>query len=179
MPELDVYFETERLAQAVGPLLQIIPSFFRLTVRPGTPEISYFWPKDPNWSDFPFPVREGVLYIFCGDGLVSRSAGGAFRLRAAVKVMSRELRDPELVALRIWHELLHAVGQPADDMIPLASRWLPPEGYEAFSAQRRGKKSVDTNYWQQQFYHWLTVRAIEEGMRPKQGAMRPGRDARK
>jgi hypothetical protein len=165
MPQLDVYFQSARLRQAVEPLLQVIPAFFQLTVRPGIPEIAYFWPNDPNWSDFPFPVHEGVLYVFCGDGLRSRSAGGAFHLRAAVKVMRRELGDPEHVSLRIWHELLHSVGQPADDMIPLAQQWLPPEGLEAFSRQLAQKPGADTGYWQQQFYHWLTIRAIEEERR--------------
>ncbi|RXE57459.1 hypothetical protein ABH15_03395 [Methanoculleus taiwanensis] len=170
MPALDVYFETDRLGAAIAPWLGVIPAFFRLTVRPGRPEFAYYWPNDPNWSDFPFPMHEGVAYIFSGDGLAARAAGGAFRLRAAIKVMSGELTRPELVALRIWHELLHAVGQPADDMVPLADRWLPPEGFAGFTKEREAKRSVDTNYWQQQFYHWLTLRAIDDEVRQKKPA---------
>ncbi|MDN7025142.1 hypothetical protein FGU65_09610 [Methanoculleus sp. FWC-SCC1] len=162
MPELDLYFESNTLLRAVAPMLGIVPAFFRLAVRTGKPKTAYYWPDDPNWSDFPFPAHDGVVYVFCGDGLASRAAGGALHLRAAVKVMKGERASPELVALRIWHELLHAVGQPADDMIPRAEEWLPPEGLAAFRAERARRRSVDTNYWQQQFYHWLTVRAIRE-----------------
>ncbi len=170
MPALDVYFETDRLREAIAPWLGVIPAFFRLTVRPERPELAYSWPNDPNWSDFPFPVHEGTVYIFSGDGLSARAAGGAFHLRAAIKVMSGELARPELIALRVWHELLHAVGQPADDMVPLATAWLPPEGLAGFTKQRAEKRSVDTNYWQQQFYHWLTLRAIDEELgRKKSG----------
>jgi hypothetical protein len=180
MPELDIYFENGALLRAVAPMLGIIPAFFRLTPRQGKPKIAYFWPDDPNWSDFPFPVDEGVAYVFCGDGLAARAAGGAFHLRAAIKVMKSEVRNPELIALRIWHELLHAVGQPADGMIPLAEQWLPPEGLAAFRAEQARKRSVDTNYWQQQFYHWLTVRAIrEEGLKSPPPPRRRDRSGRR
>ena len=45
-------------------------------------------------------------------------------MRASIRV--RDEDTDEVITLRIWHELLHAVGQPADDMVILATDWQTP-----------------------------------------------------
>src|SRR5690554_5061384 len=121
MPHFDLFFKTEDLRRRLEPHLGLIPPFFQFTVRTGTPEVRYFDQKDPMWKGFPFPVPEGAVYVF-DDDIPARALGGGMHMRASVRV-TRADRDDEALVLRIWHEILHAIGQPADDMVKRAGEW--------------------------------------------------------
>jgi hypothetical protein len=159
--KFECYFEDVTLQEKVEPWLDYLPSVFEISVKEGKPELEYPWPADPNWNDFPFPKKENTLYIFWGDGLKSKSAGGGGGLKASLKVWKKDLLSPydrEKVALRIWHELLHAIGQPADDMSKVM--WL--DGSKQCWALDAIMKRVDRNYWQRQYYMYLIRNLIEK-----------------
>jgi hypothetical protein len=165
--KFECYFEDETLRKEVTPWLSYIPLIFGIEVKDGKPELDYCWPDDPNWCDFPFPTKENTLYIFWGDGLISRFAGGGMGKKASLKVWRNDLLTPydrEKVALRIWHELLHAVHQKlhvdepwADDM--KKSDWL--DGAIDCWKNDFLHNNVDSNYWHRQYYMYLTRNLIE------------------
>ena len=152
----DLYFKTEALRQRLEPCLSQIPSFFEFTVRTGTPEITIISETDPLWKGFPFPTTPGDVYVF-DDRIPAGAAGGAVTGRASVR--AREEDSDDVVILRLWHELLHAVGQPADDMIPLAAEWQTPWERLLWTVWRWCGDSVDVPFWHRRFYAWLTARA--------------------
>lgn len=141
-----------------------IPSFFDLRTDSRTawvtPDVSIGDASDPNWNGFPMPIHEGDVYIF-DDIIPALALGGAYYMRASIRV--REEDTDEVIFLRIWHELLHAVGQPADDMSILAAEWqTPTERILWWYLCKLFSMPVDIPYWQRKYYTWLTKRA--EGM---------------
>jgi hypothetical protein len=110
------------------------------------------------WNGFPMPVNKGDVYIF-DDDIPALALGGAYEMRASIRV--REEDTDEVITLRIWHELLHAVGQPADDMIILASEWQTASEHILWYLYRLFGQPVDIPFWQRKFYAWLTKRAEE------------------
>jgi len=159
MVQFVLHFKTEALRQRLEPLLDQIP-FFTFTVRTGTPEVRYFDQKDPVWKGFPFPVPQRVAYVF-DDDIPARALGGGMAMRAAIRV--RPWDPDDVVILRLWHELLHAVGQPADDMIPLAAEWQTPGERLLWAVWRWFGDSVGVPFWHERYYAWLTRRAMEAG----------------
>ena len=155
MPDFDLYCSSEDLWQRVVPLLDHLPPFFVLTDKEGTPDLRYF-ANDGTWDGFPFPVAPGVLYLFDGD-IPARAIGGALDMQASVRIRPEDPDD--VIVCRIWHELLHAVGQPADDMIPFAAVWQTPFDYLLWWVYGWCGWSVDVPYWHKRFYRWLTARA--------------------
>lgn len=64
--------------------------------------------------------------------------------------------DPNLI--------LGAVGQPADDMIPMAAEWQTPfDRLMWWLWPYLGWRNYDVPYWHRKFYHWLTARAALGG----------------
>ncbi len=78
-------------------------------------------------------------------------------MRASIRV--RDEDTDEAITLRIWHELLHAVGQPADDMVILADEWQTPFERILWYIWRVFGAPVDIPFWQRKYYVWLTKRA--------------------
>ncbi len=164
MPHFDLFFKTEDLRRRLEPRLGLIPPFFEFTVRTGTPEVRYFDPNDPMWKDFPFPVPEGTVYVF-DDDIPARALGGGMQNRASVRVRPKDT-DDEVVILRIWHEILHAVGQPADDMVGRAGEWQSASERLIWAAWQSLSRPIDVPFWHRKFYAWLTERAASgEGER--------------
>ena len=159
MVQFVLHFKTDALRQRLEPLLDQIPSFFQFTVRTGTPPVYYFDPNDKTWTGFPFPSRTGGVYVF-DDEIPARALGGGMAMRAAIRARPEDPDD--VVILRLWHELLHAVGQPADDMIPLAAEWQTPWERLLWAVWRWLQVPVDVPFWHRRFYRWLTLR--EEGV---------------
>ena len=81
-------------------------------------------------------------------------------MRASIRV--REEDTDEVIYLRIWHELLHAVGQPADDMVILAADWQTPLERILWHVWRIFGAPVDIPFWQTKYYMWLTKRAGQD-----------------
>ena len=160
MVQFVLHFKTEALRQRVAPLLVQLPPFFQFTVRTGTPPVYYFDPNDKTWTGFPFPSRTGDVYVF-DDEIPARALGGGMAMRAAIRVRPGDPDD--VVILRLWHELLHAVGQPADDMIPLAAEWQTPWERLLWAVWRWLQVPVDVPFWHRRFYRWLTTRAALGG----------------
>ena len=160
MPHFDLFFKTEDLRQRFEPLLDQIPPYFEFTVRTGTPEIRILSETDPLWLDYPHPVQAGVAYVF-DDEIPARAVGGGGGMRASIRVC-KEDRDDVLI-MRLWHELLHAVGQPADDMIPMAAEWQTPFERLLWWLWPHFCGPVDVPYWHRKFYHFLTSRAALGG----------------
>ena len=158
MVQFVLHFKTEALRQRLEPLLDQIPPFFQFTVRTGTPPVIYF-AKDGVWDDFPFPAHESDVYVF-DDEIPARALGGGMAMRAAIRARPGDPDD--VVILRLWHELLHAVGKPADDMIPLAAEWQTPGERLLWAVWRWLQVPVDVPFWHRRFYRWLTLR--EEGV---------------
>jgi len=160
MPAFNVYCKTEELWKMVVGIKPNIPSFFDLHTdfRTAwvTPDISIGDASDPNWAGFPIPIQRGIVYIF-DDEIPALALGGAYHMRASIKV--RDEDTDEVITLRIWHELLHAVGQPADDMVILASDWQTPFERILWFVWCVFGAPVDIPFWQSRYYAWLTKQA--------------------
>ncbi len=109
------------------------------------------------WKGFPFPVPAGTVYVF-DDAIPARALGGGMDMRASVRV-TREDRDDEAIILRIWHEILHAIGQPADEMARRAGEWQSISERLMWAAWQSLARPVDVPFWHRKFYVWLTERA--------------------
>ena len=136
-----------------------MPPFFDIPyIRIDTPAVSIGDESDPNWNGFPMPIQ-GDVYIF-DDDIPALALGGAYHMRASIRV--RDEDTDEVITLRIWHELLHAVGQPADDMVILATEWQTPlerilwHIWRIFGAGRYPALAVS------KYYAWLTARAEQD-----------------
>ncbi|MCK9277019.1 MAG: hypothetical protein M0P22_02895 [Methanoculleus sp.] len=156
MPHFDLFFKTEALRQRLEPHLRLIPPLFEFTVRTGTPEVRYFDQNDPMWKGFPFPVPGGTVYVF-DDGIPARALGGGMDMRASVRVLAGD--SDEAAILRIWHEVLHAIGQPADDMTRRAAEWQTVSERILWGLWQSLARPVDVPFWHSRFYAWLTERA--------------------
>ena len=157
MPAFNVYCQNENTYWRVYKLLPNLPPFFDITyIRIDTPTVSIGGESDPIWNRFPMPVHEGDVYIF-DDDIPALALGGAYHMRASIRV--RDEDTDEVITLRIWHELLHAVGQPADDMVILATDWQTPLEHILWHIWRICGEPVDIPFWQTKYYVWLTARA--------------------
>ncbi|WP_292520239.1 hypothetical protein [Methanoculleus sp.] len=157
MPHFDLFFKTEELRRRLEPHLRLIPPYFQFTVRTGTPEVRYFDQKDPMWKGFPFPVPDKTVYVF-DDAIPARALGGGMQNRASIRVTPED-RDDEAIILRIWHEILHAIGQPADDMVKRAGEWQSLSDRLMWAAWQSLSRPLDVPLWHRKFYSWLTDRA--------------------
>ena len=120
----------------------------------GKPDVTYGDTSDPMWAGFPMPIHDGDVYIF-DDNIPAIALGGAYTGRASIRVRKED--SDEVIYLRVWHELLHAVGKPADDMIRLSSEWLTGTDRVVWYLCRLFGVSVDVPYWQTKFYRWLSA----------------------
>jgi len=118
--------------------------------------------NDPTWEQFPFPIDQGVLYVF-DHTIPARATGGAMEGRASLRALPQEA--DAVVLCRVWHELLHSVGQPADDMHQRREAWqtLADRLWWAVWPLIFGPGSHDTPYWHARYYAWLTRRAEAGG----------------
>jgi hypothetical protein len=161
MPHFTLFFKTATLRNRLVPCLAEIPACFSFYLQTGTPPNIVISETDPLWQGFPFPVHAGDVYIF-DDEIPARALGGACAMRAAIRVRPED--DDEVLLLRLWHELLHAVGQPADDMIPMAATWQTPLDRLIWWLWPHFCGSRDVPYWHRRFYHYLTARAALGGV---------------
>ena len=155
-----LFFKTAALRDRLAPRLAEIPAYFSFDIQTGAPPTLVISETDPLWQGFPFPVHAGDVYVF-DDAIPARAVGGACTMRAAIRVCPGD--DDETLVLRLWHELLHAVGQPADDMIPLAAEWQTPFERILWWLWPHFCGPVDVPYWHRKFYHFLTSRAALGG----------------
>lgn len=162
-----LWFKTPELwFRLIEEVRQTIPGWFEFEIRIGTPPIVVLSDEDPLWVEFPFPTIPGDVYVF-DDPIPAGAAGGGVydgrgSGRAAARVMPGDTN--EVIALRLWHELLHAVDQPADDMHRLADEWLSSawdrllwQVWPWFAGSR------DVPRWHRRYYAWLTKCAMEAG----------------
>ena len=160
MPAFNVYCQNENTYWRVYKLLPNLPPFFDIPyIRIDTPAVSIGDESDPNWNGFPMPIHEGDVYIF-DDDIPALALGGAYHMRASIRV--RDEDTDEVITLRIWHELLHAVGQPADNMVILANEWQTPLERILWHVWRIFGEPVDIPFWQSRYYAWLTKRAEKD-----------------
>ena len=159
MAHFTLFFKTEALRERFAPLLSQIPPFFSFAVRTGTPTVRLIADND-TWRGFPYPVNAGEAYVF-DDIIPARALGGGGDMRAAIRVCEGD--SDEVLILRLWHELLHAVGQPADDMTSLASEWQTPIERLLWAIwPYLVGSSRDVPFWHRRYYPWLTERAAAE-----------------
>ena len=158
MPTFNVYCKSAELTNKLGRyIISDIPSYFDIVNwYIGIPKVTIGDASDPNWNGFPMPVNKGDVYIF-DDIIPALALGGAYEMRCSIRV--REEDTDEVITLRIWHELLHAVGQPADDMVTLASEWQTAGESILWYLWKLFNQQVDIPFWQRKFYAWLTARA--------------------
>jgi len=161
MPRFTLYFETEALRERLESSLSQISSFFVFDVRTGTPAtITPYSTDGQPYTGYPYPADPGTAYVFHRDNWqwdgVSLGDGGG---RAAIQVEDND--DIDVVIMRIWHELLHAVGQPADDMEKLAPQWQRWYEIVLWWIWPYLLGSRHCPFWHKRFYAWLTRRAIE------------------
>ena len=158
MPSFTIYCKTSELADIVYlDLIDYLPDFFTITdVVVGIPQVTIGNCTDPLWSGFPFPIDRGVVYVF-DDDIPAHALGGGGDMRASIHATPYDPVD--VLGLRLWHELLHAVGQPADDMVIRASEWQKAGESILWYLYRLFCLPVDIPFWQRRFYAWLTKRA--------------------
>ncbi len=155
-----LFFKTETLRERFAPLLSQIPPFFSFTVQTGTPAVQVLPASDPTWSGFSMPTEDFTAYVF-DDVIPARAVGGASGTRVGVRVCEGD--SDAVLILRLWHELLHAVGQPADDMTSLASEWQTPIERLLWAIwPYLVGSSRDVPFWHRRYYPWLTERAAAE-----------------
>lgn len=161
MPTFKIYCKTPDLATRTSmELVDTLPSFFSISdIVVGTPHVTIGDASDPLWAGFPYPTERGVVYIF-DDIIPAQALGGGGDMRASVRVCEGDTN--EVLSLRLWHELLHAVGQPADDMVILAADWQTPIERILWHIWRAFGMSVDVPFWQSRYYAWLTNRAEQD-----------------
>lgn len=158
MPTFTIYCKTSVLADIVFlDLIDYLPDFFTITdVVVGIPPITIGNSNDPLWSGFPFPKERGVVYVF-DDDIPAHALGGGGDMRASIHATPYDQVD--VLGLRLWHELLHAVGQPADDMSCDAAEWQTTFERILWFVWRVFGAPVDIPFWQRKYYAWLTARA--------------------
>jgi len=157
MPHFTLWFETEALRDRLLLVILLrIPPWFKFSACTGTPDVTIGTGEVDQ--GFPFPVRPGTVYIF-DDEIPARAVGLAAPMRASIRV--RAIDSDNVLVMRVWHELLHAVGQPADDMIPLAPEWQTSWERLLWIVWRWFGDPVDVPFWHERFYAWLTRRAME------------------
>lgn len=159
MPTFTLFFETTALRERLEPYLSQIPDFFSFDVRTGTPELITPYTADGQpYTDYPYPADPGTAFVFHRDNWqwdgISLGDGGG---RAAIQIEDSD--DTEGAILRIWHELLHAVGQPADDMASMAAEWQTGFDPLVWALWPYFCGSADVPHWHRKFYTWLTERA--------------------
>jgi len=150
------------LYDRITPNLDQIPPYFQFTgLRVGIPETTPIFYDRKLITEYPYPAKPGEVFIFNFDNWeYDGYSFGDEEGRAAIQV---ERDDPiDVVILRIWHELLHAVGQPADDMTKMRDEWQTWVDRVIWCIWTRLGYSVDVPYWQRKFYRYLTGRAVEE-----------------
>ena len=149
-----IYYQSPKLYQQFNDLITTLPFDFSDDPRIGATDLSFGDTSDPMWAGFPMPIWTGDVYIF-DDDIPATALGGAYSGRASIRV--RDEDSDEVIYLRVWHELLHAVGKPADDMIRLSSEWLTGTDRIVWYLCRLFGVSVDVPYWQTKFYRWLSA----------------------
>lgn len=155
IPQFRLYFKTMALLDFIEPELDQLPEFFEFqSIEIGVPPIQRLDPTDPVISDFPFPIIEGDVYVF-DDDITAHAVGLASYLRASVRVRPEDTLD--VVLMRLWHELLHAVGQPADDMASFLDDWATPFEHVLWVIWPWFMGSRDVPFWHRRFYRWLTT----------------------
>jgi len=154
-PGFRLYFKTMDLLDFIEPELHQIPDFFVfLDILVDTPPVRYLDPSDPVRSGFPFPINRGDVYVF-DDIVAAKAVGLGSYLRVSVRVRPGD--NVDVVVMRIWHELLHAVGQPADDMAGLLPKWVTPLERVVWVLWPWFFGSRDVPFWHRRFYRWLTT----------------------
>lgn len=159
MAHFSLYFKTDALRERLAPLLSQIPPFFSFSLSVDTPTVQILPASDPTWSGFPMPIADSTAYVF-DDVIPARAVGGASGTHVGVRVCEGD--SDEVLILRLWHELLHAVGQPADDMVSLADKWQTPIERLLWAVWPYLCGSLDVPFWHRRYYTWLTERAAVE-----------------
>lgn len=101
-----------------------VPSFFSI-IRVEYNPSQVTWYTTGAWKGWPMPVAENHIVVVDGDKRGLQYNGGTVGSRCAVAMRGGD--TPRELGVRIWHELIHTLRLPADDMLVDEAfvDWLP------------------------------------------------------
>lgn len=151
--EIKVYIEPALDYNFVISALKLIPNFWKFSVREWDPD--KVKELSGSWDNFLIPLEDDAIVIFAanqvnygggahGDGEGPEDDGAGIAIFQGDTEFS--------LGLRIWHELLHTEGLPADSMMYNTGflKWLPRNWEIMF----RDTTEHDI-YWQLVYYTFL------------------------
>jgi len=114
-----------------------VPSFFSI-IRVEYNPSQVTWYTTGAWKGWPMPVAENHIVVVDGDKRGLQYNGGTVGSRCAVAM--RPYDSSGELGVRIWHELLHTLRLPADDMLVDEGflAWLSPPLRIAFLENKEG-----------------------------------------
>jgi len=159
-----VWFEDFDLLARYGKSLHALPQLFTIAnLFVGCPRLVEAWDSIPHWEGFKMPADPFTLYVFRRDPSGKYPAGAAHYSRDGSRagVAVRPDDHPDVIFLRIWHELLHTMDLDADGMKDRVKEWLPkinriPYLFHLYY------RDVDIPYWHRQYYQWVTENMIQD-----------------
>lgn len=165
-----VYIEPGLDIDKIKKALSMVPSYFEFEVHGDPAEwngvIAFATVYDSgDWRGFIIPEQDNTIIIFDGKRRNVKFAGGTIGNRIGVAVFGNE--SVETLYLRIYHELLHALGLPADDM-PNNSEfveWLTNMLRIALYVDKKlfYSKFINNPKWQNLYYTYLLLKYVEGG----------------
>ncbi|MBE8539417.1 hypothetical protein [Geoglobus acetivorans] len=148
--DITVYIDPAVDESLVRSALKLIPGYWKFSVAEW--DESQLTSLGGEWAGFLLPTQDNTVVVFDGKSRGVRYAGGTVGKRVGVAVFGRE--SELIIALRIWHELLHTEKLDADGMMTNRGfrDWLPGEVRAAFEEKARPHDW----FWQIGYYTYLT-----------------------
>jgi|Deesub1362B_J571_1020462.scaffolds.fasta_scaffold00514_18 hypothetical protein len=142
--------------------LKVLPGYFKFEFKDWS-DLDYSVYEEGDWKGFIMPSKVGDIAIFDGIKHEARFGGGTISNRCGIAVFGGESIFE--LGLRIWHELLHAKGMPADSMLGNLEfiGWMDAAQKLSFTVSRilRKNKLAHSSKWQVLYYHFLTQKLLE------------------
>lgn len=144
--------------------LSMIPNFFSFEFKDWS-EADYFVYDEGDWENFVMPTTDNTIIFFDGDSREINYAGGTLGTRIGVAVFDYD--TIESIYLRTYHELLHTLGLPADDMTTNREfvQWLSKMLRLALFLDKKFfyEKFIHNPKWQNIYYDFLLIKYLEGG----------------
>ncbi|WP_456478118.1 hypothetical protein [Geoglobus ahangari] len=148
--EITVYIDPAVDENLIRSALRLVPSYWKFSLAEW--DESQLTSLGGEWEGFLLPAQDNTVVVFDGKSRGVRYGGGTVGRRVGVAVFGWE--SELILALRIWHELLHTEKLDADGMMSSMGfrDWLPEEVRAAFE-EKAGEHDW---FWQIGYYTYLT-----------------------
>ena len=158
-----VFVEPELPNEMIRKALELIPNFFEFEFKDWS-EADYFTYTEGSWKNFIIPKNDYTIIFFDGESRKVNYAGGTIDKRVGIAVFKQD--SIEHIYLRTYHELLHTLKLPADDMLKNKEfqKYLPKHLRFIFKLMKIFKKKhlEHSARWQTLYYNFLLIKYIKE-----------------